>query len=262
MADLIKELTNKDGIYKTRSRHIPFLFKSSPSISFYLRIFYLIVVSGIKSKRSKYNNYQWYKDSQITMKMLENVGVRFNIEGINNISSSNGPCVFVANHMSTLETFVLPSLILPYKNVTFIIKDSLLNYPFFGKILRSSDPIVVGRKNPRIDLLTVLEKGINTLKNNRSIVVFPQGERSVFFEPDRFNSIGIKLSKRADVPIIPIALKTDAWKIGKYLKDIGKIDNSKIVYFSFGATLQVKGKGAEEHNAIINYINSKLKEWT
>jgi 1-acyl-sn-glycerol-3-phosphate acyltransferase len=39
---------------------------------------------------------------------LENVGVRFEITGLDNLKSFEGPAVFIANHMSTLETFVLP----------------------------------------------------------------------------------------------------------------------------------------------------------
>jgi len=33
-------------------------------------------------------------------------------------------CVFIGNHMSILETFVLPCLIQPHRDVTFVVKES------------------------------------------------------------------------------------------------------------------------------------------
>ena len=47
------------------------------------------------------------------------------------------------------------------------------------------------------------------------------------FDPTLFNSLGNKLAKRNNVPVIPLALITDAWGNGKYIKEAGKIDPSK-----------------------------------
>jgi 1-acyl-sn-glycerol-3-phosphate acyltransferase len=127
--------------------------------------------------------------------------------------------------------------------------------------MRSRNPIVVGRTNPRDDLRTVLEGGATILSEGRSLVIFPQTTRTPVFDPKEFNTIGIKLAKRANVPVVPIALKTDAWGNGKRLKDFGKIDPSKKVYFSFGNPMVVKERGVEEHNAIIDFIEQHLKEW-
>ena len=95
-----------------------------------------------------------------------------------------------------------------------MVKESLLKYPFFGPVLGSREPIVVGRSNPREDLVAVLEGGEARLKQGRSVIVFPQSTRSSVFDPAHFNTIGVKLAKRAGVPVIPVALKTDAWGNG------------------------------------------------
>jgi 1-acyl-sn-glycerol-3-phosphate acyltransferase len=83
---------------------------------------------------------------------------------------TDGPVVFVGNHMSTLETFVLPCVIQPVNRVAFVVKESLLTTPFFGPVMRSRDPVVVGRKNPREDLKTVLEQGAEKIKNGISVI--------------------------------------------------------------------------------------------
>jgi len=85
--------------------------------------------------------------------------------------------------MSILETFVLPCLIQPHRDVTFVVKESLITYPLFGQVMRSRQPVVVGRDNPREDLKTVLEEGQKRLEANISIIIFPQTTRSVEFDP-------------------------------------------------------------------------------
>jgi 1-acyl-sn-glycerol-3-phosphate acyltransferase len=163
--------------------------------------------------------------------------------------------------MGTLETFVLPTLISSSKDATFVIKQSLVDYPVFKYVMRARDPITVGRSNPRDDLKAVLEGGTERLKAGRSIIIFPQTTRTSVFDPEQFNTIGIKLAKRAGVPVVPIALKTDAWGNGKYLKDYGRIDPSKKVHVAFSKPLWIKDRGTEEHQEIIEFITEKLKEW-
>jgi 1-acyl-sn-glycerol-3-phosphate acyltransferase len=156
---------------------------------------------------------------------------------------------------------VLPAIISQFKDSTFVVKQSLVDYPVFKHIMRSRDPITVGRTNPRDDLKAVFEGGEERLKAGRSIVIFPQTTRTEVFDPGQFNTIGIKLAKKANVPVVPVALKTDTWGNGKYLKDYGKVDVSKTVHFEFGKPMIIAGRGTEEHQQIIDFISGRLKEW-
>ena len=162
----------------------------------------------------------WVHASLRVTELIERVGCPVSIEGMENISATRGPCVFVANHMSTLETFMLPGIIRPHRAVTFVMKKSLVTLPFFGAVMRSRDPIVVGRTNPREDLTAVLEGGVERLKKGISIIVFPQSTRTPDFDPQHFNTIGVKLARKAGVPVVPLALKTDAWGTGKKLNTV------------------------------------------
>jgi len=195
------------------------------------------------------------------LRALENVGVRIEITGMHNIRRHDGPVVFIGNHMSTLETFVLPCIIQPVKETTFIVKQSLVAMPVFGPVMRSRDPVVVSRANPREDLRTVLEEGSKKIAAGRSIIVFPQSTRSLNFKPDEFNTLGIKLALKAGVPVVPVALKTDAWGVGKIMKDFGRIDRNKKVRFAFGVPMEIKGRGADEHREIIAFIQDNLARW-
>ena len=250
-----------DGQYETPAHHASAIARLMPTAFFYSEYVRIVFRSSSQAKHSYYGDEEWASSSREVMQALEDVGVIFEIAGMNNLAGFDRPCVFIGNHMSTLETMVLPCIIEPVKDTTFVVKQSLIDYPVFRYIMRSRNPIVVGRSNPREDLKAVLDGGSEILSSGRSIVIFPQTTRTPEFDPKEFNTIGIKLAKKANVPVVPVALKTDAWGNGKRLKDFGKIDPAKKVHFCFGAPMTIKNRGTEEHIAIIEFIESKLKDW-
>jgi len=256
----LNALTTQDT-YHSPSQPIPWLARRYPPLVFYAKIAVIIYKASRVAKKGLYTNEHWIKSSIDTVKALESVGGRFEFHNLAVLRQLESPCVFVGNHMSILETFVLPCLVRPYRDVTFVIKESLISYPFFRHVMRSRNPIVVGRANPREDLKTVLVEGQNRLNDNISVVIFPQTTRSVSFDPAKFNSLGVKLAGRGRVPVVPVALKTDAWGIGRRLKDIGEIQPDKTVHICFGDPLPVQGSGKKEHKIISDFIANKLDEW-
>ncbi len=233
----------------------------SPKYMFYPQVFRIIWTNGSMAKRGLYKDMEWVQGSLDILRALENVGVTIEITGMSNIGKVEGPVIFIGNHMSTLETFVLPCIIQPVRPVTFIVKESLLTAPVFGPVMRSRDPISLGRSNPKEDLKTVLEEGGRKIASGQSIIVFPQSTRSAVFKPEEFNTLGIKLALRTGVPVVPVALKTDAWGTGKIIKDFGPVDRKKKVHFAFGEPMQISGRGTEEHKRVVAFIEERLKEW-
>ncbi len=235
--------------------------KIFPSFSFFLKYGPIILNCSKLGKRGLYNRYEWANTSLEIMHELEKAGVEFEITGMKNLTSFEGPAIFVANHMGTIETMVLPGIIQPVKRVVFVIKKELTTYPIFRHVINSRYPIVVERINPRHDLKTVMEEGAKTLESGKSIIIFAQKTRTDYFDQNEFNSLGIKLAKRNNVPVIPIALVTDAWSNGKVIKELSKIDPAKRVYFSFGEAMNVTGNGSEQHAKAIEFIESKFEQW-
>jgi 1-acyl-sn-glycerol-3-phosphate acyltransferase len=214
------------------------------------------------SVRGQYPTLEWARSSLNVMRLLESCGGRFHITGLANLRACEGPVVFIGNHMSTLETMVLPFLISQIMDVTFVVKDSLVESWAFGPVMRSRDPIVVSRHNSREDLVKVMTRGQEILASGRSVAIFPQSTRLIEFRPEEFNSLGVKLAAKAGVKVIPFALKTDFWRNGVYIKDLGPLDpKNKDVYFSFGKPMDVTGPGKEENKAIIEFIQSSLTGW-
>ncbi|MCP4342489.1 MAG: 1-acyl-sn-glycerol-3-phosphate acyltransferase [Desulfobulbaceae bacterium] len=247
-----------DFYYRTERRSVPMVF---PSFVFYLRLFSIIFRASRLAKNDRYEGSDWMESSYAVMQQLEKAGVCIEISGIENVVKASGPAVFIGNHMSMMETLLLPAMVQPIKPVTFVVKDTLLSYPVFKHVVGARNPIAVTRTNPRQDLKTVLNEGLDRLKKDISIIVFPQTTRSHTFDEKQMSSIGVKLAKKAGVPIVPLALKTDCWQNGKRFKDFGKLDVTKTAHFAFGEPMIVEGKGDAEHAAVKAFIAGKLKGW-
>ena len=231
------------------------------------RLYFTIKYAGVVLKtrreaiKGNYDTKAWADSSIYIFRFIEKAGGVYRISGMENISKDPGPVVFIGNHMSTLETMVLPGIIAPHREVTFVVKESLVNHPLFGHVMRSRDPIVVGRTDARKDFETVMTKGMELLSKGTSIIIFPQSTRSVEFKPEEFNSLGVKLAKKAGVNVVPIALKTDFWGQGKIVKELGPLDSKKIIRFKFGEPFPVTSPGKAENQRIIDFIQASLKEW-
>lgn len=237
------------------------LIKTS-RLFFIIRFVLLVFKTRRLAVKGQLDRQAWAISSHSVMKLIENSGGRFHIEGLDNIRKAEGPVVFVSNHMSTLETMVFPCIIASEKEVTFVVKDSLINFPVFGAIMRARNPIVVSRTNSREDLALVLNQGKKFLEKGTSIIIFPQKTRRIEFIPEEFNSLGVKLAGRAGVQVIPIAIKTDFWGNGKFIKELGPIYPEKTIYMTFEKPMHIQGTGKEEHQKIVDFISSKLKGWS
>ena len=243
--------------------HLPFLEKILLNNRLYFTLNYAKVVLRTRKEalRKLYTTKAWTDSSFEIFRFIEKTGGKFHITGMENITKPPGSVLFISNHMSTLETMILPSIIGPHKELTFVVKESLVKHPLFGDVMRSRNPIVVGRTDPRKDLEAVMNGGVDLLKNGISIVIFPQSTRSVEFKPEEFNSLGVKLAKKAGVDVVPIALKTDFWGNGKLIKEAGPLDCHKPIHIKFGEPISITGNGKVDNQRILDFIQSSLEEW-
>ena len=260
-----QELLRTTGSYETmpeKARTISDRLFGWLDVWYYLRLFQLIYLGHRYSLQGKFDRKGWSELSHGVMKAVEGCGGRIHVSGAERLRRLQGPAVYVSNHMSVIETLLIPCLVLTFNNyLSTVIKQSLMKYPFFKTVLKQFDAITVTRENPHKDLKTVLTKGEEILKRGWAVSVFPQSTRSTSIDPEDFNTLGIKLAKKADVPIVPLALKTDFLKPGKIFRDFGSLDRSKKIYFKFGEPYRVEGNGRETHQKILNFITETLKQW-
>jgi len=172
------------------------------------------------------------------------------------------PAVYVANHLSPLETYLLPGILFSFGNMSVVAKTSLLKMPYLGDILRASRPIALERQEPKKDLLQVLEQGEVLLREGRAILLFPEGTRRDVFDPRRFNTLGEKLSSRAGVPLVPVAADTRFQSLGKgVFRDFGPIRPNFNVRIECGEPVPPGLSAKERHAQCISFIRERLQAW-
>ena len=171
-------------------------------------------------------------------------GVHWEVHGKENIPEK--ACVIISNHQSSWETFFLQTLITPQ---TQVLKRELLSIPFFGWALRASKPIAINRNDPREAIQLVRSKGKESLKNNISVLIFPEGTRKPNGQLGKFSRGGLGLACAANVDILPVAHNAGAyWPSNSWIKKPGTIQ------VFIGETIKTEGKEPAE-------VNDEAREW-
>ena len=135
--------------------------------------------------------------------ILVTTGVEVEVSGLEHLQRDR-PYVFVANHQSIYD---IPIIFwsLPYQ-IRIIAKESLGRFPFLGWHLRRTGHMLVDRRRP--DRAAIFGRASKLMQQGLSLIVFPEGTRSVNGEVGRFKSGIYHLSRlRPDVELIPVYLE-------------------------------------------------------
>jgi len=112
--------------------------------------------------------------------------------------------VYAANHTSYMDTPVIFAA-LPFQ-FRILAKKELWPIAFIGWYLRRSGQIAVDTATAR-GTLTSLATGVRALEGGMPLFVFPEGGRTLDGELQPFMSGAAYLAIRAQVPVVPIALR-------------------------------------------------------
>jgi 1-acyl-sn-glycerol-3-phosphate acyltransferase len=130
---------------------------------------------------------------------------------------------FVASaHQSMFETFVFQA---PLDFPIFILKKELLKIPLFGWYLRKIGSIEIMRDTTTKENLNFFDKVKQTIyKNNRPLLIFPQGTRVKFTEIVPFKKGVGRIYDSLGLHCIPVALNSGKiWPKNNFLKYPGNI---------------------------------------
>jgi len=134
---------------------------------------------------------------------LAAAGVRLNVVGMQNLWSDR-PAVFLFNHQSQLDLFVLGALL--RKDFTGVAKKSLEHDPVFAPLGYLADVAYIDRNN-NAKAREELKPVVDALRGGRSIAIAPEGTRSPTPRLLPFKKGPFHMAIQAGVPVVPIVMR-------------------------------------------------------
>lgn len=111
--------------------------------------------------------------------------------------------LFIGNHQSDFDIPLLLGFI--NKPMGFIAKKELEKVPMISTWMKQIKCVFIDRKNPR-DGIKGLGRAFDNVKNNHSMVLFPEGTRSKGPAMGEFKKASIKLALKNDMLIVPLTI--------------------------------------------------------
>ena len=132
--------------------------------------------------------------------ILRTTGVRVRVVGLERLEPDRS-YVFAANHQSIYDIpIVFASL--PFQ-LRIVAKQSLGQIPFMGWHLHRAGHLLVNRKNPGPD---IVQKMARLVREGSSLIVFPEGTRSVDGQLGRFKKGSFLVALDAKLPVVPVTI--------------------------------------------------------
>jgi putative phosphoserine phosphatase/1-acylglycerol-3-phosphate O-acyltransferase len=118
---------------------------------------------------------------------------------------SHRPAVFFINHQSALIDLLVTSRLLRNR-FTAVAKKEIAQVPVIGQLFRLADVAFLDRTDPA-KAIAALQPALDKLRAGTSVVMAPEGTRSVTPTVGRFKKGGFHLAMQAGVPIVPIVIR-------------------------------------------------------
>ena len=132
--------------------------------------------------------------------ILKTTGVRVTVDGGGRLDPTRS-YVLASNHQSIYDIPILFAA-LPLQ-LRIVAKSSLGSFPFLGWHLQRTGHLLVNRKNPGADIVTKMRRLVSEA---HSLIVFPEGTRSVDGRVGRFKKGPFLVAVDAKLPVVPVSV--------------------------------------------------------
>ena len=174
-------------------------------------------------------------------------GIHYEVRGLENIPQQ--PCVILAKHQSTWETFFLSAFFEPLSQV---VKRELLYVPFFGWAMAMLKPIAIDRSNPKAALKQLAKQGDERIKQGAWVLIFPEGTRIPPGQIGKFSRGGAALAVNAGLPVLPVAHNA-----GEFWPKQGWAKYPGTIQVVIGPVMHAEGEGPRA----IAELNERAYAW-
>lgn len=130
-------------------------------------------------------------------------GIHVTVEGLEHVQPGSS-YVLASNHASYMDTpVVMASIPVQFR---FLAKRGLFQIPLLGTHLGQAGHIPVPRDDPRASVKTMQLAAETIVRRHISMLIFPEGGRSLDGVIQPFKEGAAYIAIRAGVPVVPLAL--------------------------------------------------------
>jgi len=138
-------------------------------------------------------------------------------QGMNDLPQK--PAIFVANHQSALDIFLITS-VLGSRESVWVATSELMEYPFLGKILSHSGLPVYQKDSLNVNRKGVVQAAVEKLHQGVSVILFPEGGRYVDNTIHSFFTGFAAMAKLSGAPVVPFFISGTGIALPPHLKMI------------------------------------------
>ncbi|MDT8716282.1 1-acyl-sn-glycerol-3-phosphate acyltransferase [Clostridium sp. 19966] len=217
-----------------------YLFLQSTSI---LKVKYLKLF-----KPEEVDNYVDKKIKNIARHILYKSKTIVEVYGLENIPSD--PVVFVGNHEAIFDAFA----ILPYITKSgFIAKKEIQKLPLVNWWLRQIHSVFIDRTNVK-DGIRAINQGVENIRKGYSMVIFPEGTRSLKSQMGEFKKGSLKLALKSKAPIVPFTVD------GTYrVLEVGNKVRGNTIKIMFHPPININEISKEEEKNLSDIVYNIIK---
>ena len=179
--------------------YIKFWFRSGAVVVTTLIDSVLVILLTLTIPR-RYNYFRHYK--RWAGRVLFFSGVKVKVVGLENINHDE-TSIYICNH-STLFDIPIVFTAIP-ENIKIMYKRELEKVFIFGWALKKSPFIPIERTKPR-DAMGSIDEALSSIKENVSVILFPEGTRSKDGILRPFKRGAFLLASRSGKPIVPMTI--------------------------------------------------------
>ena len=178
-------------------------------------------------------------------------GVRVTVTGIERIDADRS-YIFMANHQSNFDIPVL----LGHLPVQFrwLAKAELFRIPIFGRAMRGAGYISIDRSD-RAAAFASLQQAAEKIRQGVSILIFPEGTRSLDGSLKAFKKGGFVMAIGAGVPIVPVAVRGTYDIMPKH----GLLIRPRPVAVDIGEPVATQGLALDSKEALMDGVRSAIR---
>ncbi|MCP4667755.1 MAG: 1-acyl-sn-glycerol-3-phosphate acyltransferase [Deltaproteobacteria bacterium] len=182
--------------------------------------------------------------------ILKVCGLKVHVTGLENIDPAR-PHIYMTNHQSMLDIFALLAYIpVDFK---FIVKQELMRIPILGFNMRRAGYIGIERGDPR-KAVSSMKAAADRIHKGASVLIFPEGTRSVDGRLLSFKKGGFNLALKARCDIIPVAI-SNSWLLAP--KGSFRIKKGAF-HMHFGKPIPVKAYSKRNMAALMDGVREAI----